>query len=339
MFRSKVPFRVRLQALVNLLCTAYMTFMTLCVTHISFFYIVPECYYGDDVTILKHRVAIWYIFTSVVGHYVTCVFTDTSVKRQDQVIFANNNEVQTNNQHSDNATLADGKKTNARRRETNISETLTSAKRKRMVHCGECRMYTSPRSHHCHLCEQCIEKRDHHCFFMGVCIGRENHIYFIFFTLTMGMGTFYGLMLISKYLYYLYGIQFYGPQTFISLFFKTMTLLISGQIPSIRYLALFVLLYISLAGTMVGFGFFGWQILIVCNGQTSYEAARGITKYAKDSYLANFRSVFNCRSLVSMLLPFWDLVTDTNYCRIREEKSSRGAKTDVAVKPRRNKIK
>ena len=331
MFRLSTPFQLRIQALINPICAFYMTCMTLSVTHISFFYIVPECYYGDPDSILKHRIAIWYMFTSVVGHFVTCVFTDTSVKRTPQ------NDV---TKHKDAENTCDQvpqmASNNNGTDEQDILESPTEPRPPRgMKHCDICNMYTPFRSHHCFLCERCILKRDHHCFFMGVCIGRHNHIYFIFFTLAMGMGTFYGMMLIVKYMHYLYGLTFYGPQTFLTLFFNTFSSLLEGNMPSIRYLALFVLLYISLAGTMVGFGFFCWQMMIICCGQTSYEAARNINKYSKDSYLANFRAVFNLRSLVSLLLPFWDILTDTNYCRIAKEHRTRSAKSNGDVRPRR----
>lgn len=319
-FRSNVPPNVRLQAFTNVVCAVYMAMMTLGVTHICFFYIVPECHYGDQSAIFKHRLAIWYLFTSTVGHYFTCIFTDTSANRKYRGTTVTNG---TN--HSQNGTGGSG----------TLQATAINSTKPKLKFCPKCCLYVPPRSHHCYLCGQCILKRDHHCFFMGVCIGRENHIYFIFFTMAMGCGTFYGLLLVAKYMYFLYGIQFQGPQTFITLFYSTFTDLLSGKVPSIRYLALFVFLYVSLAGTMVAFGFFGWQMLIVLNGQTTYEARNGTRKFSKGSYLYNFRCVFNRRSIVSLLLPFYDLATSTNYCRITEEVTVRktsGKTTDVKTK-------
>lgn len=327
LYRSNVPSRVRLQAATNVVCTVYMTLMTLSVTHISFFYIVPECFYGNDVVIFQHRIAIWYLFTSALGQYFTCIFTDTSAHKQPNCVC--NGKVLP--QDGVKGIAINSKRSNEMSSAAITSQTKGGKKR----HCSKCKLYVPARTHHCYLCEQCILKRDHHCFFMGVCIGRDNHIYFIFFTLFMGFGTFYGMLLIAKYMYYLYGIQFQGPQTFLSLFYNTMNDLLHGKIPSIRYLALFILLYVSLAGTMVAYSFFFWQILIVCRGQTTYEASQGIKRFSKGSVLANFRTVFNKRCIVSLLVPFLDLVTDTNSPTIREDVGSFRTMTENTKRDKR----
>ncbi|KAH3851412.1 hypothetical protein DPMN_093893 [Dreissena polymorpha] len=279
LFSDKVTRRVKYQAFMNIVCAVYMWTMTLLVTHVSFFHIVPDCYEADNRVVI-HRLAIWYIFTGTLGNYITCVFTKTDAK---------------------------------------TSERLEKQIKSHGRYCLACEMQVPRRSHHCYLCESCIVKRDHHCFFMGVCIGRENHLYFIFFTLFMGIGTFYGLLLNAKYMHRLYGTQFHGPQTFVKIFFSLFASLLTGQLPSYRYMGLFILMYVSLAGTMISFGFFAWQMLVVLNGQTTYEAKFGVTRYSKGSYLGNLREVFNSRSLVSLLLPMWDLATNTNYCRINSQ--------------------
>lgn len=263
-FRRGIPTRTRLQALMNLFCMIYFYTLTLMVTHVSFFFIVPHCYHGDDWTILKHRLCIWYLFTAVVGNYVTCIFKETSVRRRSEVDISKNCEPDV--VHEDNRVM--------KRKVRNRNE---ERRRKQERMCRRCNITVAERTHHCVLCEKCVLKRDHHCFFMGVCIGEANHLYFIFFTLFMGLGTFYGMILLAKYLYFLYGIKFYGPQTFVSLFVTTILSLLKGKIPPFHFLGLFLLLYISLAGTLASSGFLFWHVLIVARGQTTHEATKGIT--------------------------------------------------------------
>ncbi|XP_060560882.1 uncharacterized protein LOC132720714 [Ruditapes philippinarum] len=301
-FRCGVSNKVRLQALMNIFCAMYLFTMTFMVTHVAFFYIVPECYYHDGAMVLQHRLGIWYVFTAVVGNYLTCIFTETAPKPEedksrDYGVMADQSR------NSDNIAVR-------RKAKSKVGKQSQDRKKKSDIFCKACDMTVPIRTHHCYLCEKCVTKRDHHCFFMGVCIGKANHIYFILFTLFMGVGTFYGMLLMAKYLNYLYGIQFHGPQTFLSLFLSTIMSLLQGQIPSFRYLGVFLMLYVSLAGTLASFGFLFWHMLIVARGQTTYEALRGITKFSKDTYIANIQQVFSRHSLISLFIPFWDLVVD-----------------------------
>ncbi|XP_053390409.1 uncharacterized protein LOC128553277 [Mercenaria mercenaria] len=302
-FRRGVSSQIRLQALLNAVCAIYIITMTVMVTHVSFFYIVPECYGHDGMMIFKHRLGIWYIFTAVVGNYLTCIFTETGTKPEVNV--SQGGKVEERDRHVPaNCKIVKRKVRCKDERQGQIR------RKKSEKFCRTCNIAVSLRTHHCFLCEKCVIKRDHHCFFMGVCIGKSNHVYFILFTLFMGIGTFYGLLLIAKYLYFLYGIQFQGPQTFFSLFFNTIVTLLQGRIPSFRYLGLFLMLYVSLAGTLVSFGFLFWHVVIVTRGQTSYEARMGITKYSKGTYMANIQQVFSRYNIISLLVPFWDLAMD-----------------------------
>ncbi|XP_052768130.1 palmitoyltransferase ZDHHC21-like [Mya arenaria] len=308
-FKKSVSRSMRLQALANVFCAVYMLTVTFIVTYVSFFHIVPGCY--STTAVFWHRLAIWYIFIGAIGNYITCIATKTGIKKIPTITDS------TSLQNGGQKTASEVKESKTSKAHRNGRESAVPVSRRgRERFCLPCDMQVPVRSHHCYLCEECIVKRDHHCFFMGVCIGRENHIYFIYFTLFMGIGTFYGLLLLAKYLNYLYHIQFQGPQTFLVLFFNTLIGLFRGQLPTYRFMGLFVLLYVSLAAMMVAFGFFAWQMMIVLKGQTTFEAKFGITRYSKGSYFANFRQVFNTRSLVSLLLPLWDLATETNYCRI-----------------------
>ena len=300
-FRRGVSSKIRLQALMNIFCAMYLFTMTFMVTHVAFFYIVPTCYQHDGLMILKHRLGIWYVFTAVVGNYLTCIFTETAPKPEEQMSHDSEMADHSKNSHVDNSAV---------RRKVRSKIDKPSRKKKSDIFCKACDIVVPIRTHHCYLCEKCVTKRDHHCFFMGVCIGKANHIYFIFFTLFMGIGTFYGMLLLAKYLNYLYGIQFHGPQTFLYLFFNTIFSLLKGQIPSFGYLGIFLMLFVSLAGTLASFGFLFWHVLIVIKGQTTYEAVRGISKFSKDTYIANIQQVFNRHSLISLFIPFWDLVVD-----------------------------
>lgn len=297
LFRRDIPRSVWFQVWLNIACSIYMWTITLAVTHLTFFYIIPECHDGDELSIFKHRLFIWYIFTSVVGNYVTCIATETKVKRMSNVKVKHPPESQPTVKQVGMTTQT------VKRKKTASSVNNINGK-----YCITCDIHVPVRAHHCYLCEKCVIKRDHHCFFMTVCIGKNNHLYFILFTLYMGIGTFYGLLHIAKYLHFLYGIQFHGPQTFLSLFLSTISALLGGKLPPFMYLSCFVFLYISLAGTLFAFGFFAWHMLITSRGQTTYEARNGIHKFSRGSILLNLKQVFNNNWIVSALVPFWDLV-------------------------------
>ena len=241
LFASNVSRRMRIQALANFGCAVYMITISLLVTHVGFFHIVPQCFQSSWLTVFLNRLAIWYIFTCTAGNYVTCILTPTSAKKISSV----NDSTSLHQSNQKGKGSSNGATTeNLRRkkgRESQVGVGVSSGER----FCLPCDMHVPVRSHHCYLCQACIIKRDHHCFFMGICIGRENHIYFIFFTLFMGLGTFYGLVLIAKYMNFLYNVQFKGPQTFVYLFFSTFIGLVQGQLPTYRFMGLFVLLYIS----------------------------------------------------------------------------------------------
>ncbi|XP_052811008.1 palmitoyltransferase ZDHHC22-like [Mya arenaria] len=307
LFKTSVSRRMRLQALANVFCAVLMWTLTLIGMYVGFFHIVPSCY--STKAVFWHRLAILYTFTGAIGNYLTCIVTKTDVKKIPTI-------KDSTSLQKDARTTAHGVK-GSETVDADVQESIVPVcGRGRERFCLPCDMQVPIRSYHCYLCEKCIVKRDHHCFFMGVCIGRENHIYFICFTLFMGIGSFYGVLLLAKYLNFLYHIQFQGPQTFLVLFFNILIGFFRGQIPTSRFMGLFVLLYISLATMIVAFGFFVRHMMLVLKEQTTFEAKFGVTRYSKGGCYDNFRQVFNARSLVSLVLPLWDLATGTNYCRI-----------------------
>ena len=291
-----------------------MLTLTITVTKLSFVYIVPYCY-EDRWSIFKHRTAMAYLFISVIGSFITCVQTDPGAKqkmkdeqegrttkpklpwRKPKV------ELDTQIQRKRKRVLSNGKMAMAKKEKND-----DNANAKKPKWCDVCGMEVPERSHHCILCERCIYKRDHHCFFMGVCIGYNNQKYFIFFVLFMAIGTFYGLLMIVQYMNLLYGIVFYGPQTFVYIFYETIFSLAKGKGPSMKFVFLMILMNACLFATIMTFGFLYWQIHIVLRGQTTYECTRGIKTYSSSSKLTNFRECFGRWWIMSLLIPFIDLI-------------------------------
>ena len=292
--------------------------MTITVAKLSFVYIVPHCY-EDRWTIFKHRTAMAYIFISVVGSFISCVQTDPGVKQKMKAGQEGTKRKPNYNLPWRKAkpVLSVDTQTQRKRRKVQVNGRIGSAKKdktdettslKKPKWCDVCNTEVPERSHHCILCERCIFKRDHHCFFMGVCIGYNNQKYFIFFVLFMAIGTFYGLLMIVQYMNLLYGIVFYGPQTFVYILYETIFSLAMGKGPSLKFVFLMILMNACLFATIMTFGFLYWQIHIVLRGQTTYECTRGIKDYASSSKLTNFRECFGRWWIMSLLVPFIDLI-------------------------------
>ena len=319
--RKDVPRYIRILAFCNLFCFFYMLTMTITVTKLSFVYIVPYCY-DDRWSIFKHRTAMAYLFLSVIGSFITCVRTDPGAEQKmkddkdgkalrPKLPWRKAKlELDTNMQRKRKAMLANGKtdRTTLVKKDKN-GDTANAVPRKvKQKWCDVCKREVPDRCHHCILCERCIYKRDHHCFFMGVCIGYNNQKYFIFFILFMGIGTFYGLMMIVQYMNLLYGITFYGPQTFVAIFYETIFSLFKGKGPSMKFIFLMILMNACLFATVFAFGFLYWQLHIVLRGQTTFECTRGIKTYSNSSKLTNFRECFGRWWIMSLLIPFIDLI-------------------------------
>lgn len=284
-----------------------MLTMVITVTKLSFVYIVPHCYRDDDWSIFRHRAAMLYIFVSLVGSFFTCIFTDAEAGQK----------LKSDQNRKFNILQGDSKKnhetnSNLRRRNKKYPSNGKLSKGLPVMEdvklCSFCEKEVPERSHHCILCEKCVYKRDHHCFFMGVCIGYNNQKYFIYFVLFMAVGTLYGLLMIVQYMNFLFGVTFYGPQTFVTIFYETIFSLLAGKGPSLKFLFLMILMNGSLFATLFSFGFLYWQMQIVLRGQTTYEFNNGIDKYSKASKLANFRDCFGRWWIMSLCIPFVDLV-------------------------------
>ena len=289
--------------------------MTVTVAKLAFVYIVPHCYSDDKWSIFKHRSAIAYIFISVIGNFLLCVCTDAGAEqkikderksRENVLLGGMKKEHRFNSitrRRNKSHFSSNGKIPKVSDKIPNISPVMTNK-----ITCDICAKEVPERSHHCILCERCIYKRDHHCFFMGVCIGYNNQKYFIFFLLFMGLGTFYGLLLTVQYMNFLFDVTFHGPQTFLSIFFDTIFSLAQGKGPSLKFVFLMILMNASLFGTMFSFGLLYWQMHIVLCGQTTFECTHGIKTYSKPSKLANFREVFGKWWIMSLCVPFIDLI-------------------------------
>ena len=344
LFRTGVDAKTRFQALLNFLCSVYMIVLVTLVTSLGFFHIVPWCYTENHLVAILHRMSIGYCLIGCISHYVTCIVTDPSVQsetKNDNLSYKKSescNGRAQNVKHGIKVTSKinqpycvadqirlrektstveidpDSKPSTLSLKEESEKELFCTKglqRNKSMFFCQPCKQLIPDRVHHCYLCETCITKRDHHCFFMCVCIGDNNQRYFIFFTLFMGLGTLYGLALITKYLHFFYKIQFFGPQTFVVLFVQTVMNVFTGRFPTSDFLLHFFCMYASLFGTLFAFSFFCWQIMIVYHGQTTYEAKQGISAHSKETARENFAEVFgnsHFRCIRSLVIPFVDLV-------------------------------
>ena len=257
-FGKQTPCRLRFLALLNITGCLYFLLISLVAGFLVCFQILPHFYTENKLGMKLHRLLVFYVSVNGMGNFILCVCTDTSVNRR-----LNKNGV-------------------GERTRNQVTRTL----------CEDCRIVKPERSHHCHLCRSCILKRDHHCFFTAACIGYHNQKHFIMYCLFMFIGTFYTLVMVVKYMNSVYGVQFFGPQTFVTLLVDLLMNSASGKPPSLYYLLLVVVLYSSLVMGLVAIGFLYWQITIATAGQTTYEAWRGMETYAQRHITDNLKDVF-----------------------------------------------
>ena len=300
-----------------------MIWTTLAVMRLSFFYIVPNCYKDYDWIIVVHRTALAYIFISFYGNFVTCICKDSGayMKLKDNKLLKLRNQELNSVKYSDSLSniprphkkpISNGF---IRKRSPDMdgkvaigNASSNSAKLVKTKSCEFCRKMVPERSHHCLLCETCIYKRDHHCFFMGQCIGYNNQNYFIYFCFFMGTGTLYGTLLIVQYMTLLFDVTFNGPHFFLTVLIDTIVSGLSGEGPSIKFLYLMILMYASLSASIFSYWSLCWQIRIVLRGQTTYECIKKIKTYPNASRLENFKECFGSNWVISLLIPFIDVV-------------------------------
>ncbi|XP_059149714.1 probable palmitoyltransferase ZDHHC24 [Physella acuta] len=168
--------------------------------------------------------------------------------------------------------------------------------------CIICMLDAPPRSHHCTLCNHCILKRDHHCFFTGSCVGYHNQRYFVVFCfyncLALAYGSCLQLILLNEEIPILSeaAIFYLPPVALWQLFTGTTT---------VMHVAILFHMIIAIFCFVVSFLFLAWQLLIICQGQTSYEAWKQISVYQKTSLLDNVYSSLGSPSqfLLCLLIP------------------------------------
>ena len=316
MIRPGVPTRTRILAFGNMFSFFYMLATTLSVMRLSFFYIVPNCYKEYDWVIFIHRAALGYIFISFYGNFVTCIYKDSAARRKmkdDRMVTLRNQSlnsvIKTKYLDSHSNLPRHRKKTLNNGMITKRSPTIKQVGASLVTKtCDICKKDVPERSHHCVLCERCIYKRDHHCFFMGQCIGYNNQKYFIYFCLFMGSGTLYGALLIVQYMNFLFDVTFNGPHFFVTVLIDTLFSYLTGEGPNIKFLYLMILMYASLSASVFSYWSLCWQIRIALRGQTTYEYIKRIKTHSKATKLENFKECFGSKWVMSLFIPFIDLV-------------------------------
>lgn len=159
-----------------------------------------------------------------------------------------------------------------------------------------------PRSHHCVLCNKCVLKRDHHCFFTGTCVGFYNQRFFVMFCFYMIWGNAFALFLQLSYLNESILVFSSEAVTFIPL--VAIYKFLFGQI---TFGSLFLIVHVCFCVIclIVAVFFSAWQVLIISQGLTSFEAWKQIRAY-QGTYSENFKSVFGsfCYFPLQFLFPF-----------------------------------
>jgi len=89
----------------------------------------------------------------------------------------------------------------------------------------------------------------------------------------------------------LYNVQFYGPQTFITLYFEVMSRLINSTYPGNKYVFLMFMLYGCLSATLLAAGIWFWQLQLTFLGQTTHEVTSGKSEYSLNTR-HNIQDVF-----------------------------------------------
>ena len=138
--------------------------------------------------------------------------------------------------------------------------------------CVTCHRTKAARTHHCWLCNVCVVKRDHHCFFMGTCIGQQNQKYFIVYCFYQFIAGLYYVVLSALYLFKRFGFRFTFVK-FVSLPFIIIYQTILNPGSTDMYFSVCVgVMYGTLVAMLVGVCFFVWQMFLVVEGLTSFEA-------------------------------------------------------------------
>jgi len=80
-----------------------------------------------------------------------------------------------------------------------ISKILSTDQMELWIHafCPTCLVYKTPHSKHCQFCDVCVEEFDHHCPWTNTCVAAGNHGYFVYFIMTLTLGS-----LLQIYIFY-----------------------------------------------------------------------------------------------------------------------------------------
>lgn len=163
--------------------------------------------------------------------------------------------------------------------------------------CLYCQIDTPPRSHHCKICQVCVLKRDHHCYFTYRCIGFNTQRRFIVLCFYLCVSCCWFAYTCISYLSSTDSsqlIDYLLPVTTLKFFFFGVTL---------KFLFILTNLYLSIAFACLSIFFFLWEILLIVDGKTSYEAGKLINRY-RQGIGNNIRSVFGNYCLIHFIWPF-----------------------------------
>ncbi len=122
--------RHRIMAFINILGFSYYTLMTATVTYLGLFEVVPLLCRQHHTKVIIHYTAIMFLFLNTVGNFVSCLTTNTSVKRL-YVEFRGKLKL-----------TAD------------VKEQYEKFNMKTKLKCKRCDIRVPPRCHHCVLCNR-----------------------------------------------------------------------------------------------------------------------------------------------------------------------------------------
>ena len=311
MFRvllSRKSSRIRrILAFTNISGFCYFVMMAFVTTILAACELVPGVFRAQSI-IMWNYVAILYLAINVLGNFCNVCCTNSSVLRL-------------NYEHSPNDPdkLIPGT--------LNLGNTNKGIK---LFWCKKCKLQVPERSHHCTLCDICILKRDHHCFFMIQCIGYHNQKYFTVFCFYMFLSGMYGTVMLAKYLNVIYKVRFNGVHVLLTLlpnilwcWWTNEPFTKYSEEPLVTFYQMFLvgIFYACLTACLMAGGFFYWQITLVCNGQTTFEARKGIDTFQRNIW-DNYIDVFGSHWFLLWFLPIrFDMSDNGTYQRSQQTHS------------------
>lgn len=175
------------------------------------------------------------------------------------------------------------------------------------IHCTRCDRQVPLRTRHCNICDRCILKRDHHCFFTGCCIGFYNQRYFVCLSFWGLCASLYGIYYLHWYLSTTY-VTFFSVEFYKYFLPYAIFAMLFGYV-DLATIALLVLFYFTVVGTISSCYFTAWQTNLIITGQTSYEMVRGQKTY-QSNISCHLKSVFGKYWYLNLLFPMPFLKND-----------------------------